>query len=67
MNNEEEKIVGPLIEPLPISKELTNFNQKTAKEALEVIKEKDTTFFIPTPKEKKNIVVAFAIKDKIVY
>lgn len=39
----------------------------TAKRAAEVLVAKQAGFFVPTPKQKKNLVVAFAKRDMVVY
>ncbi len=39
----------------------------TARRAAQVLIEKDLGFAVPTPKQKKNLVVAFAKRDMIVY
>lgn len=40
---------------------------KTARRAAQILAEKKLGFTLPTPKQKKNIVVAFVKKDMIVY
>lgn len=42
-------------------------SQQTAKKAAEFLAQKDPLIFIPTKKEKNNLLMAFAQKNKVIY
>jgi hypothetical protein len=47
--------------------EKTTTGNATARRAAQILVEKQAGFALPTPKQKKNIVVAFVKRDMIVY
>jgi hypothetical protein len=59
----------PLIleDQLPEEEALVDNNQQSAKKAIKILEANDSTFKSLKSSEKKNLIIAFATKDKIVY
>jgi len=70
MASKPDPIVRPVIEPevvLPPSALNTDSGSATAKKAAQLLVEKQLGYVVPTASQKRNLVVACAKKDLIVY
>jgi hypothetical protein len=60
--------VPPLLHPLPVFKEgTTTSGSSTAKTALAMLVQGDSAFIAPTKNQRRNLAMAFAAENKVVY
>lgn len=67
--SEEASIAGPAFDPLPILEPegAGGSGSSTAKIALAMLTQGDPAFLQPTKAQRRNLAMAFAAEDKIVY
>lgn len=59
--------IPPPVHGIPVMANVKNSGDTTARRAGSILVAKELGFVLPTGKQKKNLVVAFVKRDKIVY
>lgn len=63
----KKEAVAPQVHATTVMADAKETGNTTARRAAEILVAKDLEFVMPTAKQKKNLVIAFAKRDMIVY